>query len=171
MNAFFETIITKIGLADLWYSHYDISVIKIIFLGALMLIFDFVLLLLIWFLNMSSMTEVGFPGRKKKYIRKITKSYDILSWITLIPLYIDSENRSFYSIICLITNMINVLMALISIVGYVGCIITHANGWCFTLLVTAGLASVFLYVIIIFIPDLIWLPSERRRYGLGRKNK
>ena len=39
------------------------------------------------------------------------------------------------------------------------------------MLLCSGFFSLFLSVGICFIPDLLWVPSERRRYGLRKKKK
>ena len=45
------------------------------------------------------------------------------------------------------------------------------DGLYISALSSSGLSSLLFSVAISFIPDLLWVPSERRRYGLGKKKK
>lgn len=66
----------------------------------------------------------------------------------------------------LMCHYICLLAFVVSLVGFVGCMVTLADGWAFTLLIIPELAAMGFTAVVMFIPDLIWSPSERRRYGL-----
>lgn len=49
-------------------------------------------------------------------------------------------------------------------IGFLGAMITLADGWALTLLLKSELTVMFITVLIEFVPHLIFLPSERKRY-------
>jgi len=158
-------------LAELWNSRLEWSEVKLTFVGALILLFDLVMAWCVWLIQQESIKEAGFPKRSGKYRTKVTKGYSISERILLVRLCREAEVKNGFLVFCLVKNFLNIAAFTASVTGYFGLLITHGAGWAFTLLLFPVFETLTVTTVISFIPDLIWLPSERKRYGAGRKRK
>ncbi len=154
------------GFVALWNDNISIAWWKMLLIGLFFIVANFIVFLAIWYARRGVICEYGYPKRNKKSIRKILASYSILDNLLLIRLSCRAEQKGPLLYITLICHYICMVALGMSLIGFVGCMITLADGWAFSLLVISELAALFFTVLIEFIPHLIWLPSERKRYKL-----
>ena len=151
-------------MVKLFHENITIEGWKMFLIGLVILVFNFVLFLAMWYVRRETVFEVGYPKRNKKYIKKRMRDYSFLNKIFLFKISRNAERKSFMLIINLVCHWLNLLSMLSCVVGFVSCMITLASGWALSLLVFPVLTIMLLTVLFEFIPHLIWLPSERRRY-------
>lgn len=139
------------------------------FLLVIFVTFNFGLFCVSWFLRKAALLEYGYPKRKAKTLNKRFKEYSFLEKLFLVKVVKDSDQKGFYSYLLLILNFANIVAFFSCVVGYIAVLLTCISegivpGWA-TVLVLIPVFGVFLgSFAITFIPDLIYLPSERRRY-------
>lgn len=109
--------------------------------------------------------QCGFRKRSAKAMRNYLKSYSFLDQLLLFPLVCDAEKKNPLLYTTLFCHCLNLLAYILTWVGFVGAMITLCDGWAFTLLMLPQYCSLLL-IAIEFIPHLLWLPSERKRYGI-----
>ena len=136
-----------------------------IIIGTILLSFDGFLFLVFSYVREGNVFEYGFPKMKNKSLMKLKNSYSIPVRLLLIRLTMDAKRRGFFLIINLVCQFLNIISMLLSLVGFVGCMITLADGWCLMLLLASVLIVNLVATAVMFIPDLICLPSERRKYS------
>lgn len=107
--------------------------------------------------------QCGFRKRSAKAMRNYLKSYSFLDQLLLFPLVRDAEKKSPLLYITLFCHCLNLLAYILTWIGFIGAIVTLGDGWAFTLLMLPQYYSLWLLAIE-FIPQLLWLPSERKRY-------
>ena len=151
-------------LQALWESNAEFSfgtsvALAMFFLGVSVFCYG-----LTWYLQMSSMVEYGYPKRSEKSMRKKFKQHTTVEKITLTKLRRFATRNGFMLQLCWMINIVNLLFSVISSVGIIAFIVTRGSGWSGVLALFLPVGSCLLFVAIRFIPDLIWLPSERRRY-------
>ena len=144
----------------------NISWWKMLFIGSFFLLINLGIFVAMWYTRRGIIIEYGFPKRNRKSIKKKISNYSIIEKIILIRLSREAERKGFFLYLTLACHLLSVLSYFSCLIGFVGCMITLADGWALTMLVISQLASLFVTVLIEFIPQLIWLPSERRRYKL-----
>ena len=115
--------------------------------------------------------EYGYPKRKIKYINKIKKSVSAFSRLFLIRITFNADRFGFFLILNLICQYINILSMILSLIGLVGCIITHVTTWALLLLIGSVVATNLALTVIMTIPHLICLPSIRARYTFRHQRK
>lgn len=134
-------------------------------IGLLMLAIDLLIFMILWFMLEGSVVESGFRRRKARSVKKLKKSYTIPARLLLVLIF-DAKQKSVYLILCFVFQLINILTFGACIVSFFACMITLADGWCLTMLLGAQLADLLITAGLMFIPDLIWNPKERRRYNI-----
>ena len=107
--------------------------------------------------------QCGFRKRSAKAMRNYLKSYSFLDQLLLFPLVRDAEKKNPLLYITLFCHCLNLLAYILTWIGFVGAMVTLGDGWACTLLVLPQYYSLWLLAIE-FIPQLLWLPSERKRY-------
>lgn len=157
-------IIMSVSFAELWKS----SIVMPKWQAVLMAIFfafgSTVLCTANWFLQQSSIMEYGYPKVKGKTLRKQVKEHSITERIFLTRLCREAKRKGFMLILCWSINFINVLIFCASVVGAIGFVITSLDGWAGCLLIILPFGWFCISVLLHFIPDLLFLPSERERY-------
>lgn len=150
---------------DLWTGHTDFSFVKMLLIGSFFLLIDAALFLAFWYARYQIALELGFPKRKKKgYLKKRTKDYTVFDRLFLVRPSFCADAINPLTFLNFIFHCANIVSFILSIVGYVGCLITTTDGWCIMLLISSVLSVNAVSFGIEFIPDLIWFPAERRRY-------
>ena len=150
-------------LIELWNEDVDMELWLAILTGLFFLVCNFVLFGVMWFCRKGALQEYGYPKRKRKYLRKRFKEYSFAEKLFLVRLVREADQIGLYSYMLLLFNFLNTAAFGVSIVGFVASCITSA-GWARFLLIMPVFTVFGVTVILEFIPDLIWLPSERRRY-------
>lgn len=152
------------NIITLWCDNITIAWWKMFLIGIFFIVMNLIIFLAMWYMRRDALCECGYPKRNKKSMKKKLKSYTVLDNLLLVRLVSEAERRCPLLYISLVCHCISVLAMGVSLVGFVGCMLTLADGWALTLLVVPELACLGFTVLIEFIPDLIWLPSERKRY-------
>ena len=169
-NEWFEIIfdIDKDRVDKLLTDHISIEWWQMLLAGSALLIINVLIFLLFSMVREGNVIEYGFPKMKNKTLKKRLKTYSIPARLLLINLTIDAKRKGFFLILNLICQFLNVLSMISCFVGFVGCMITLADGWCFMLLLASVITVNLALTAIMFIPDLLCLPSERRKYSFFR---
>ena len=149
---------------DFWYKDASISWWQMLLLGLFFLILNAAIFIAMWYVRKGVAIEYGYPKQKKKAIQKIQQNYSFWDDLLLIRITLDAKKRGFLLYLNLICHFMNLLGLLGCVVGFVGAMITLADGWALTLLLKSEITVLFFTVLIEFIPHLIWLPSEQKRY-------
>lgn len=121
------------------------------------------LFVMISFLHEAFTTECGYPKRNEKYIKKKLKSYTWPERFFLVSHTMEADRFSPMLVLDLLCQWLNILAYCASLVGAVGMVITRGAGWAEVLLSAMWDACILIFAIE-FIPTIIFVPSERRRY-------
>lgn len=139
---------------------------KMLLIGLFLLSANTAIFLAMWYCRLETIRECGYPKRSKKTLKKIFSAYSVWDKLLLLRPTCNAEKRGPMLFLNLICHYI-CLLALIAVwIGFFGCMITLADGWAVVLLIMPELAAMGFSAAVMFIPDLIYSPSERRRYGL-----
>lgn len=150
----------------LWNDNICIEWWKMLLIGLFFVGMNTGIFLAMWYVRRGIVCEYGYPKRNKKSIKKKLAQYSILDNLLLIRLTHEAERKGPLLYINLICHYISLTALVVCLFGFVGCMITLATGWALSLLVISELAALLITVLIEFIPHLIWLPSEHKRYNL-----
>lgn len=150
----------------LWNDNMDIEWWRMLLIGLFFLVVNAVIFLAMWCWRLSTVREYGYPKRSRKTVKKRFSVYSTWEKLLLIRPTREAEKKGLGLYMNLMCHYICLLAFVVSLVGFVGCMVTLADGWAFTLLIIPELAAMGFTAAVMFIPDLIWSPSERRRYGL-----
>ena len=150
-------------IKELWIDHAMFSWWQAILFGFVFLAIDFFIVLGFSYLNRHDVLEFGYPAKKVKAIIKADKKSNLIVRFTLLSLVKEAPKKRFICFFIMMLQWINIFAFLLSVVGYIGTIITLGKGWamCFLL---------FPVMIVLFVNSLsqsilsLWLPSERNRY-------
>ncbi len=153
-------------LEKMWTDDISIAWWKMLLIGVFMVMMNFGIFFAMWYVRREVAIEVGYPKRNRKSMKKRLSKYSVWEELWLFRLTHEAERKSVMLYINLICNLLNIASFAACCVGFVGCMITCADGWAFTLLVVPVLWTMGGTIAIEFIPHLLWLPSERKRYGL-----
>ena len=156
------------GFIERFSEHAEFQWWQMLIIGIIMLALNLVLFLVFTYVRVGNVLEYGFPKIKNKTLRKKIKSYSLLDRILLIKLTADAKRRGFFLILNLAGQFLNIISMLLCLVGFVGSMITLADGWCLMLLIASVIVINLTVTAIMFIPDLIYLPSERKKYTFFR---
>lgn len=137
---------------------------QMLLIGLFFLILNLVIFIATWYVHKECIVEYGYPKRNAKAMKKITSQYSLLDNLLLIRITKMAERQGFFLYLNLACHFASILGYLLCIVGFCGSMVTLADGWALTMLVGSQLAVLFFTVLIEFVPHLIWLPSERKRY-------
>ena len=156
---------------ELWNSHGNFTWWQSILIGTFFIVCDLVLCLVNWLLQQETIIECGYPKTKNKTFRKRLKNFSFLEMVLMYRLVKEAKQKGFIIYLCFFINCINIAACISCIVAYIGVIITCGAGWAMLILTLPALGILLLGAAIRFIPDLIWVPSERKRYGISKKKK
>lgn len=151
---------------ELWHGNIDIEWWKMLLIGLFFLVINAVIFLAMRYVRLETIREYGYPKRSRKSLKKRFAVYSVWDKLWLIRPTCDAEKKGLGLFLNLICHYISLLGLIASLAGFAGCMITLADGWAVILLIVPEMAAMAFSVVIMFIPDLIWSPSERRRYGL-----
>ena len=135
-------------------------------IGLFFLALNLLIFLASWYIRYGVVCEYGYPKRNKKSLKKKIAAQSRSEKLFLLRFTQDAENKGPLLYLNLLCHYFCAAALGLSCIGFVGCMLTLASGWALTLLVISELGAVFFTVLIEFIPHLIWLPSERKRYHL-----
>ena len=142
-------------ILDFWNGHSHFAWWQSLLICLFFLLANSLLFLAVWYLHRETILECGY--KNVKAARKRFKEQSPVEKLLLTRLVHEAPKPHFNLILRLVLNWSNLVLA--------------AAGWAMTLLLGSGLCSLLFSVGISFIPDLLWVPSERKRYGLRKKKK
>ena len=158
------------NILSIWNGHEDTSFWMALLLTLLMLILNAGLFFAVWISLVGSLYEYCYPNGNRRVVKKKLKArfrnYALWDKITLFRFVREAPKRGFFTLLCLLSNMVNCLFICAFFVGAVGMIYTRADGWAEVLTFGSGLLSIMFCAVFVAIPATFVLPSERRRYGL-----
>lgn len=152
------------NISTLWNDNINIAWWKMLLIGLFFLTMNTSIFLAMWYVRCGIACEYGYPKRNKKFMKKKLTQYSVLDNLLLIRLTRESERKGPLLYINLLCHYISMTALAVCFWGFGGCMITLADGWALSLLVMSQLAALLFTVLIEFIPHLLWLPSERKRY-------
>ena len=149
---------------NLWTTNSTVTWGKMLLVGLLFITFDLVFFLVFWFLRQEVAIEWGYPQRRRKYMKRKLASHTFGERITLLKLTGEAERKGFMLYVNIIFHWMNILAFVASLVGFVACMITLADGWALTLLVMAEIAVSFVTAVVELVPHALCLKSVRNKY-------
>lgn len=156
-------------ILDFWNGHSHFAWWQSLLICLFFLLANSLLFLAVWYLHRETILECGY--KNVKAARKRFKEQSPVEKLLLTRLVHEAPKPHFNLILRLVLNWSNLVLAAASLIGLFGTVLTCGAGWAMTLLLGSGLCSLLFSVGISFIPDLLWVPSERKRYGLRKKKK
>ena len=124
-----------------------------------------------WAIQYGAILEYGFPKKRAKSIRKKMKKYTPIQRFLIFPIIKDVEKSGLFLFICLFCHGLTLSSLATCIAAYVILFIKGFVELPLTILFEVPFKSLIITVALRFIPDLIWLPSEQRRYGIKPKKR
>ena len=162
-------IILDNSLWELWQQKVDFTITQTIFIGLFFLICGLVLCAANWYIQVGIIAEFGYPKRSKREKRKGTltwiKQFRPVSRIFLWRPCRSVQRKGAILWLAWLCNLFNVLSGILCCIGYPLAIIMRGAGWPMLLVIFPPFLVFMGSTFIEFIPTLIFLPSERRRYG------
>lgn len=122
-----------------------------------------------WFVRKETILECGYRKATAKRMRKIMKKWTWAERIILRRLAKEATQSSPMIGLSLFLNYLNLLCGGIVLIGFACSIATCGAGWAMGLAFLPGLLGMFFSTVVTFIPDLLWVPSERKRYSIKGK--
>lgn len=151
-------------IKTLWNDNISIEWWKMLLIGLFFIVMNISIFLAMWHVRREIVCEYGYPKRNKRAMRKKLASYSTLDNLLLIRMTHEAEKKGPLLYINLLCHYICLIALVASFLGFGGCMITLADGWALSLLVISEIAALLFTVLAEFLPHLIWLPSERKRY-------
>lgn len=151
-------------LNQLWCDNTTFSWWQMLLICIVFFIINSTIFFMMWYMRRGFAIEFGYPKRSRKAMNKKLKSYSKLEEILMVRITCEAERRGAFLAINLVCHFTNILGYSASIIGIVASMITLGDGWALTLLVFSEAITLGVTIFIEFIPHLIWLPSERKRY-------
>lgn len=152
------------SINDLWRSHADFTVLQGFCIGTFFLSCNLLIAFTTWAMQQGAILEYGYPKMKNKRKKKLLKTFSFFERITLTRLCREAKRKSPVLWLYRTLHLCNLLSAFVCIAAYIGVLFTGGAGWAMMLLFSPWLIF-FLSAIVRFIPDLLFLPSEKRRYS------
>lgn len=157
------------GFLNLWNDHAHYAWWQAVLIGSGFLLFNGAVFFVVWYLHREIILECGYKNAKSA--RRKFKTHTRIDRILLTRLVREAPKTNPILKLRLVLNWSNLFCAGVCVLGFFGTIVSRGAGWALVLLMCSGFFSMFFSVGISFIPDLLWVPSERRRYGLEKKKK
>ena len=162
-------IILDYSLQELWQQKVDFTITQTIFIGLFFLICGLALCAVNWYIQVGIIAEFGYPKRSKREKRKgnLTwiKQFRPISRIFLWRPCRNAQRKGVILWLAWLCNLVNVLSGILCCIGYPLAIIMRGVSWPMLLVIFPPFEVLMGSAFIEFIPTLIFLPSERRRYG------
>ena len=124
-----------------------------------------------WYLRKETILECGYRKAKIGRIKKSMKEWSLADKVFLRRLAVEATEASPMIGLSLFLNYLNILCGGVLVIGYICSVVTSGAGWALVLSFYPGVFSIFFSTIVTFIPDLLWVPSERKRYGITDRKK
>lgn len=153
---------------NLWNDTISVELWQMFLVGLALLGINFTIFIALCFLRCSVAMETGYPKRNYKFMKKKMKSYSFIDRILLIKLTQGAEKKGTMLYCNFIFHCMNLLALVLTIIGYIGSLITLADGWALWLLVASEFIMLLLTLPIEFVLHSLFLPSERRRYRMRK---
>lgn len=162
-------IILDYSLWELWQQKVDFTITQTIFIGLFFLICGLVLCAANWYIQVGIIAEFGYPKRSKREKRKGNmtwiKQFRPISRIFLWRPCSNAQRKGVILWLAWLCNLFNVISGILCCIGYPLAILMRGAGWPILLVIFPPFEVLMGSIFIEFIPTLIFLPSERRRYG------
>ena len=156
---------------DMWISNANYTLWESIWIASILVLMNVVLCSVTWFIQKETIIECGYRKASRKKIKKEMREWRIFEKLLLQRLLSSAKEPNPILGICFLLNILNILALLLTFVGYVGAILTKGDGWAMVLVLFPGFIVFCINGIIHLVCDLIWVPSERQRYGISKKKR
>lgn len=152
-----------------WSENLDIGIAKCVIFALVLLVLGVGLCAIVWYIQLGYIVEVGYPKRSKRRKRQglliELKDHSRINQLFLWRLCKDAPRKHWFMWFSFGINLLNILVVAVCCVSGVCAIITTGAGWTWTLLILLPYNFLLFVVLVEFIPSVIYIPSERRRYG------
>lgn len=164
-------ILLNDSFQDLWHQKADFTIMQCVLIGLFLFLCGIVLCAVNWYLQVGIILEFGYPKRTKRekrkgnlrWIRQYSFSNRVLLWRPCKEAF----RKGFMLWLAWFLNLLNVIACVICCAALFLVILTRGAGWSLILLLFPY--GVLMFCIAVeFIPSLLFLPSERRRYGIKK---
>ncbi len=156
-------------LSSLWNQQTSFTWWQALLIATLALFINGVCCVVNWYLRKETILECGYRKARIRRAKKAMKEWTLTDKILLRRLAVEATETNPMIKLSLFLNYLNVLCGGVLVTGYICSVVTSGTGWALTLCFCPGVFSIFFSTILTFIPDLLWVPSERRRYGIKDK--
>lgn len=148
----------------LWSEYYSIDLWIAVFGAFLFLGIDWIIYWASWIGHYEIAVEVGYRKSKRKKLYAYRESFwkDIL----LISITSTATNKTFMLYLNFLSNLLLFVSLIVSSFGCIAVMITHVAGWAFCLAVCPMIITLAVTTIVNFIPHLLFVPSEKKRYNI-----
>lgn len=154
---------------NMWNGNADYTLWQAVWISTLLFFLNLSLSIATWLMQKEIILECAYSKSKRKKIRQEFKTFSFGDKILLRKLAKSATKHNPIISISLYINYINIIAVFVGLIGYIGAIITRGNGWTMMLTMCYGFGILCLSGIIHLVLDLIFVPSERRRYGIKDK--
>lgn len=156
-------------IIDSWNDNVQFEYWQMFLIGMFFLLCNFGIFAAMCYCRVGIVKEYGYPNKKHKNKKRISMpKAKLLDYIFLIRITKHAPNRGFMLYLNFICHYINLFSFLLSVFGFVACMVTLADGWALILLIVSVIGAFALTALIEFIPQIIWVPSIRKRYSSKR---
>ena len=152
------------AIVDSWNMNRDYSRWESILIGLFCLVTFGGLSILMVYVREECVIEYGYPKKKNKQVRKKFSQYSIFDRLFLLRLIMEADRLGIYLLLTLVCHWVHLLSLPLTVVGFLGLLISPGSGWAITLSFHASLAVLMFSCGIEIIPNIICLPSERKRW-------
>ena len=160
-----SVLLLSYSFQELWYSCGNFIWWQAILIALFFLVSDAVICILHWYTQRARILEYGYPKiHERKSFKKRLKNDSLAEKILMIRLCLAANKSGFFLWICWLMNLLNIISAVAAIVGAVGIVVTRGDGWAMCLAVMFPFGCLMGATALLFVPDLFFLPSERKRY-------
>lgn len=126
---------------------------------------------IVWYLRKEAILECGYRKARINRIKQAMKKWSLADKLLLRRLAAEATESSPMIGLSLFLNYINIFCVAVAVIGALCVVVTSGSGWAMTLCFSPGVFSIFFSTIVTFVPDLLWVPSERKRYGIKDKKQ
>lgn len=151
-------------IVESWNMNRDYSWWVSVLIGLFCLVAFGGLSILMVYVREECVIEYGYPKKKSKQVRKKISQYPILDRLFLLRLIMEADRLGIYLLITLVCHWVHLLSLPLTVAGFLGLLISPGSGWAITLSFHASLTVLMLSCGIEIIPNIICLPSERKRW-------
>ena len=121
----------------LWYSNITIAWWKMLLMGLFFLGMNICIFLAMWYVRRGVACEYGYPKRNKKSMKKLLASHSKLDSLLLLKLTREAPRKGTMLYINLLCHNLCMIALGSASFGFVGCMVTLADGWALLLFIFA----------------------------------